>query len=121
MPQELTGKASKDLKVLSEFIAIFCRESHRTVNKDAFPNQGENLRQSLGKKELLLCPECTKLLQHGIAKRLACPHNPKPMCKNCKTQCYASSYREEIRKVMRFSGLYLIKHRRLDLLVHYFF
>ena len=45
----------------------------------------------------------------------------KPMCKKCSTHCYAPSYQEKIREVMKFSGLYLIRHGRLDLLAHYLF
>ena len=44
-----------------------------------------------------------------------------PMCKKCETHCYAPGYRERIREVMRFSGLYMVKHGRLDLMFHYFF
>ena len=121
MSRELTRKEARDPKVLGGFIAIFCRENHKAAGKTTFPVKDEGIRLALGCKVILLCPDCTKLLQHGIAKRLACPHNPKPMCKNCKMQCYASSYREEIRKVMRFSGLYLIKQGRVDLIIHYFF
>jgi hypothetical protein len=42
------------------------------------------------------------------------------MCKKCPAHCYAPGYRERIREVMRFSGQYLVKHGRLDLIVHYY-
>ena len=45
------------------------------------------------------------------------PLCPKPMCKKCVTHCYAPGYREKVRQVMRFSGMYLVKHGRLDLIV----
>jgi hypothetical protein len=41
------------------------------------------------------------------------------MCKKCHTQCYNRNYREKVREVMRFSGPYLIKRGRLDLIYHY--
>ena len=104
---------NKDLKVLSDFISIFCREHHRREVKKA------RLPLVLGNKELLLCPECRKLINYSIAKLLQCPYHPKPMCKKCKTHCYAPGYRERIREVMRYSGLYLIKRGRLDLMIHY--
>ena len=119
--ERLNGKKKKDIEVLSNFVSIFCRENHPLETKDTFCIKNERLRRALGRQELLLCPDCRKLLNHGIAKLLLCPYDPKPMCKKCQTHCYAPGYRERIREVMRFSGLYLIKHGRLDLMVHYLF
>jgi hypothetical protein len=70
---------------------------------------------------MLLCRECTRLLQHGTAKLLLCPYDPKPMCKKCPTHCYAPFYRERVREVMKFSGMHMMKRGRLDMLFHYFF
>jgi len=104
---------NKDLKVLSDFISIYCQENHPGGVKEA------RLSLILEDKKLVLCPECYELMNYSITKLLSCPYHPKPMCKKCKTHCYAPGYRERIREVMRFSGLYLIKHGRLDLLIHY--
>ena len=117
----LDSKKAKDLKVLADFMSIFCRENHRAEVRDAFPIKDDRLLQTLASKGLLLCQDCQKLLNHGIAKLLLCPYNPKPRCKKCVTHCYAPGYRERIREIMRFSGLYLIKHGRLDMIVHYLF
>jgi hypothetical protein len=54
-----------------------------------------------------------------LTMRIKCPHDPKPMCKKCVTQCYHGEYKTKIREVMKFSGMYLVKHGRLDLLYHY--
>lgn len=117
--RRLTDKKSKDIKVLGNFVAIFCRENHGTEAKEALLIKDEEVQQALGTKALVLCHDCQKLLSHGIAKLLLCPYDPKPMCKKCPTHCYAPGYREKIRQVMRFSGLYLLKHGRLDLMFHY--
>lgn len=119
--EKLDDKKAKDIKVLSGFVSIYCRENHRTVEKSIFPVKDERLRKVLEKEKLVLCPECSKLLNHGIAKLMLCPLDPKPMCKKCETHCYAPGYRQKVREVMRFSGSYLIKHGRLDLLIHYKF
>jgi uncharacterized CHY-type Zn-finger protein len=116
-----TDKKEKDLIVLGDFIDIYCREKHKKQVKEAFPISNDRLRKVLRNEELTLCGDCIKLLSHGIAKLLICPYDPKPKCKKCKTHCFAPGYRERIRKVMRFSGLYLIKHGRLNLILHYFF
>ena len=67
----------------------------------------------------MLCPECQKLLRYGLTMRLKCPHDPKPMCKKCTTQCYKGEYKSRIREIMKFSGVYLLRHGRLDMLYHY--
>ena len=117
----LNDKKEKDLKVLGNFISIFCREKHSGETKDIFLVKDARLRQALGDQELILCPDCPRLLNHGTAKLLLCSYDPKPMCKNCQTHCYAPGYREQIREVMKFSGLYLVKHGRVGLIAHYFF
>ncbi len=117
----LDDKKARDIKVLAGFISIFCREKHRAAEKDVFDVRDERLRRVLQKENLALCADCRKLLHHGIAKLMLCPYDPKPMCKKCETHCYAPGYRERVREVMRFSGAYLIKHGRLDLLIHYKF
>ncbi len=117
----LTSKKEKDIRVVADFVAIFCRENHRDVEKSLFISKDERLHLILNGGGTELCTDCTKLLNHGIAKLLQCPHDPKPMCKKCTTHCYAPGYRERMREVMKFSGLYLVKHGRLDLMFHYFF
>lgn len=113
----LTSKEKSDIKTLMQFVEIYCRENHST-EKTSFTISKMNLK-TIRKKSLLLCPECTKLLRYGLTMRLRCPHNPKPMCKKCITQCYKGEYRLKIREIMKFSGIYLVKHGRLDLLFHY--
>ena len=119
--ERLDGKKSKDIKVLGNFISIFCRENHVERTKGALLAKDARLHKALGNKKLILCENCRKLLGHGVAKLLLCPYDPKPMCKKCPTHCYAPGYREKVREVMRFSGLYLVKHGRLDLVLHYLF
>jgi len=119
--ERLTDKKVKDIRVLGNFISIFCRENHKTEDKSVFPIKDTRLRDILGNRDMELCPDCQKLLNHGIAKLLLCPYDPKPMCKKCETHCYAPGYREKIREVMRFSGLHLVKHGRVDLMLHYWF
>lgn len=114
------SKKEKDIVVLADFVAIFCRENHANESKDAFAIKDERLSKILEDKELKLCRQCHKLLSHGAAKLMLCPYDPKPTCKKCPTHCYAPGYRERIRKVMRFSGMYLIKHGRLDLISRYY-
>ena len=121
LSQKPNDRKSKELKVLCNFISIFCRENHQTEVKTTFSYKTDGWSQVMGDKELVLCQDCSRLLKHGTAKLLLCPYDPKPMCKKCQTHCYAPVYRRKMQKVMRFSGSYIIKHGRLDLIVHYLF
>src|SRR3972149_10681953 len=112
---KLNDKKEKELMVLADFVSIFCRENHRDETRSGFLVRDARLRHIWDGKNPVLYGDCQKLLDHGIAKLLLCPYDPKPRCKKCETHCYAPGYRERIREVMRFSGLYLVKRGRLDM------
>jgi hypothetical protein len=114
----ISEKEKADIRTLIRFVDIFCRENHNG-ERNPFSFRLYDLKE-IEKKEIFLCPECTKLLTYGLTMRLKCPHDPKPMCKKCETQCYKGEYKEKIREIMKFSGMYMIKHGRVDLLYHYF-
>jgi len=114
-------KRVKDLRILCDFVAIYCQENHQTKERTPFAFKDEQLNNAVSENPLMLCQDCGRLLNHGMVKLMMCPYDPKPMCKKCPTHCYAPAYREKMREVMRFSGMYLIKHGRFDLLFHYLF
>ena len=114
----LNRKEKKDIQVLIRFVHIFCRENHGEDSKRPFSPPFEEVTPLID-RGIRLCESCSELLAYGIRKRFRCPHNPKPLCKKCETQCYSRNYRERVREVMRFSGPYLVKRGRLDLLYHY--
>lgn len=115
--REISDRETSDIRTLMKFVEIFCRQNH-TGSKEPFTFKLLDLTET-EKREVLLCPDCTKLLTYGLTMRLRCPHDPKPMCKKCKTQCYKGDYKAAIREIMKFSGMVMIKHGRLDVLYHY--
>ncbi len=116
--EKMSNKEKSDIRTLMKFVEIFCRE-HHDGGKSPFFFKFYDIKE-IEKRDISLCPDCTKLLTYGLTMRLKCPHNPKPMCKKCETQCYKGEYKEKIREIMKFSGMYMIKHGRVDLLYHYF-
>ncbi|MFO0974131.1 MAG: nitrous oxide-stimulated promoter family protein [Phycisphaerae bacterium] len=106
----------RDLKTLARFIDIYCRHTHADVARGAFALKGFDGPFAAGRRPLLLCPACTRLLSHAFVKRAHCPFSPKPACKHCQSHCYQPGYREQIRAVMRFSGRKLVLSGRLDML-----
>jgi len=114
---DISDKEVSDIRTLIKFVGIFCRENH-SGEKSAFSSRRFDVKE-IEKKETCLCSDCTQLLTYGLTMRLKCPHDPKPMCKKCENQCYRGEYKEKIREVMKFSGMYLVKHGRIDMLYHY--
>jgi hypothetical protein len=115
---EISEKERGDIRTLIKFVGIYCRENHNG-ERAPFSFKPFDIKE-IEKKEISLCPDCSRLLTYGLTMRLKCPHDPKPMCKKCETQCYKGDYKAKIREVMKFSGMYLVKHGRVDMLYHYF-
>jgi Nitrous oxide-stimulated promoter len=84
-------------KTLIAMISIYCESVHR------------------GK---ILCDECSELREYAIHRIERCMFGPgKPACDKCPVHCYSPERREEIRKVMKFSGpVMLYKHPALAIL-----
>lgn len=118
MKKELSKKELNDIRTLARFVGIYCRTHHKD-GRTPFDFNVPGV-ENLLKKQPELCPDCVKLLKYGLTMRLRCPHQPKPMCKKCPNPCYKAEYRERIREVMKFSGIYLVKRGRIDLMYHYF-
>ena len=120
LSDQLTDERRKNIKVLANFINIFCGQKHSGFSKALFTFKGVDVNQLAGQEALELCENCRKLLAHAVVKLLLCPYDPKPKCKHCKTHCYAPLYRDQIKAVMKFSGMQLLRRGRVDLLAHYF-
>ena len=92
---------AKEMYVLTRFVEVYCDRKHATDGG-------------------ALCPECRELIEYAAGRLRACPYDPKPKCKECKTHCYAPERRQRIREVMKFSGMHFVKRGRVDWLVKYF-
>ena len=117
LKKETPKNEKSDIRTLMKFVEVFCRENHNG-EKNSFSFKPVDIKE-IEKRQIYLCPDCTRLLLYGLTMRLKCPHDPKPMCKKCQTQCYHGEYKAKIREVMKFSGLFLVKHGRVDMLYHY--
>jgi len=118
-PIPLTKKERKDLRLLVSFTAIYCRHHHNapTIGTDV----GCTASEPLVTGEQQLCSDCRDFLGYAVARRIACPLEPKPVCKQCPVHCYKPVYRQQVKEVMRFSGQKLLRRGRIDLLWHLFF
>lgn len=115
----LTRRELKDLKVLLQFTAVYCRVRHTGTRERI--STSEPALQRLPLQKHPVCRECGEFLRYAFARRLRCPLEDKPACKHCQVHCFKPGHRDKVREIMRFSGQYLIRRGRLDLLWHYFF
>lgn len=113
-------KLRRDLATLAAFIAIYCEERHEGAERRCVVLKTHDVDAIHG-RPLRLCSECRNLLAHAFTKRTHCPFDPKPACKRCPLHCYAPKYREQIQRVMRYSGRRLALGGRLDCLFHLLF
>ncbi len=113
-------KLQKDISILLDFTSLYCNEKHKEREKEKIFYEGI-LGSYLNRYDLFLCKDCRNTLANGVAKRILCPYKPKPPCKKCKTPCWPKGYREKMREIMKFSGLYFIKKGRLNYIFKYFF
>ncbi len=79
-------KRCKEQYVVEEMIRLYCRKNH----------SAEKGR---------LCSECRELADYAKLRSQNCPFmENKTFCANCRVHCYKPEKREQIRRVMRFSG-----------------
>ncbi len=116
----LDREVKSDLKVLANFIDIYCKSRHSDRIQEPVSLKGHEVGDLAG-RPVELCGECAKLIMHAFVKRTNCPLSPKPACKHCPDHCYHPSYREAIQQVMRYSGRKLVLSGRIDYLFHLLF
>jgi hypothetical protein len=112
-------KINSDTAMLARMVQIYCCHYHSDKLKGDIIRRG--ILETLDLRETRLCSGCAGLLGHGLVKLVNCPFDPKPRCKRCTEQCFSGEYRIFVKKVMRYSGLKLIKSGRIDLVWKYFF
>lgn len=112
-------KLRRDLKTLALFTAIFCDKHHSGPKQ---PLETAELPASLaGWKRHRYCNDCRTLLRDAIDRRLRCPLDPKPACRDCPHHCYAKPQRVAMRRIMAFAGPRLIRRGRFDLVWRLYF
>jgi hypothetical protein len=98
----LTAKKEADIVKLADMIGLFCQNKHQEQPRAPFQIDDDRLRKIAHDLEMDLCPECSRLLRHGMIKLMLCAQDPKPMCKHCPIQCYAPAYKQQILAVMKY-------------------
>ena len=99
MAKDPTAKRQKEKELVSQMIALYCRKQHGGRHG--------------------LCAECAALDAYARQRSDRCPFmETKTFCSNCTVHCYKPAMREQIRKVMRFSGPRMLLHHPIPAIRH---
>ncbi|MBD3421802.1 MAG: nitrous oxide-stimulated promoter family protein [Chitinivibrionales bacterium] len=95
---EITGRLKREARTIGIMMQMYCTACHNSPK--------------------ILCEQCRELYGYAMLRLAKCPFGyEKPICASCTIHCYATSRREQIRRVMRYSGPRLMKsHPRLALM-----
>lgn len=95
------NKREKEMRTVYEMIHLYCKENH---------------------KEKELCSECLALYEYARMRIEKCPFmETKTFCSQCKVHCYKKDKREQIRKVMRFSGPRMLVYHPVMAICHLYY
>ena len=96
---DVQTKREREKKLVSQMIALYCKKKHHT--RDG------------------LCPECAALEAYARQRSEKCPFmETKTFCSNCPVHCYKADMREKIRKVMAFSGPWMLLYHPVTTIRH---
>ena len=97
---DIGPKIQKEKETVEKMIRLYCEKKHDS-NKRA------------------LCSDCQELLEYSHQRLEQCQfQEEKPTCRKCPVHCYRPTKRDEIRRVMRFSGPRLALRAPLDWIRH---
>ncbi|MFW9845178.1 MAG: nitrous oxide-stimulated promoter family protein [Candidatus Thorarchaeota archaeon] len=95
-------RISREKRTVEKMIQYYCERKHRSDSGS-------------------LCEECASLKEYSIERLNHCQFGEeKPTCRKCTVHCYRPMMREEIRRVMRFSGPRLAIRMPLEWIRHAF-
>lgn len=96
----LEQRIRDDVAFLAELLDQYCTQAHEDAERGPVGPAGVLTRYYDRDGAPTLCSECRQLFLHTAAKRTACPHDPKPSCRHCKTPCQQPEYRRRMADIM---------------------
>ena len=86
-------RIKREKKTIEAMIRIYCKGNHHETE---------------GKE---LCQECSQLFEYAKMRLNKCPfQEKKTTCGKCPVHCYQPQMREQVKKVMRYSGPRMLLH-----------
>jgi len=99
-PSSIGPKIQKEKETVEKFIRLYCEKKHEPSSKP-------------------ICSECNNMLDYSHQRLELCQYQEdKPTCRKCPVHCFKPTMREEIRRVMRFSGPRFVLRAPMDWIRH---
>jgi hypothetical protein len=96
----LNNRIEREKTIVGAMIELYCHKNHSTTGS--------------------VCSSCSKLQDYVKIRLMRCVFgNAKPVCKDCTVHCYSSFRREQIIKIMRWSGPRMVIYHPLYALLHF--
>ncbi|MDE6195445.1 MAG: nitrous oxide-stimulated promoter family protein [Erysipelotrichaceae bacterium] len=93
---ELEAKRQKEKEVIDVMIRLYCKRHHQQP-----------------------CEACEELKRYAYERINKCPFmETKSFCSNCKVHCYKKDMREEMKRVMRYSGPWMLLYHPILAIRH---
>ncbi len=97
--RSVRDKREKEKVVVAKMIALYCHGKRHGAAS--------------------LCPSCEILSNYALMRVDCCPYmEDKSFCSNCRSPCYNSEMRRQIKEVMRYSGPRMLLHNPILALRH---
>ena len=80
-----TNRMQREGATIKVMVGIYCKHHHQLKVAD--------------------CSECSEIQNYALERLHFCPYQEgKTSCKNCPIHCYKPSMKDEVKRIMRFSG-----------------
>jgi len=97
--KKVSARLQRERTTIQAMIHLYCRKKHG------------------GKKEL--CENCREVLDYSTRRIDRCPfEESKPACTSCSVHCFKETYKEQIKKIMAFSGPRMLRYHPILALLH---
>jgi hypothetical protein len=94
-----SSRLSRERRTVDAMIRLYCRGNHGGTD--------------------VLCCSCGTLLAYAMERIDRCPFEKnKPTCARCAIHCYKKEMREQVRRVMRYTGPKMLVRHPILVLLH---
>lgn len=94
-------RIKREKNTIRVMIQMYCNAHHNT-------SKGE------------LCDQCNDILNYSYKRIEKCVFkNKKPACQTCPIHCFRIDYKQNIRKIMRYSGPRMLLRHPIKTILHY--
>jgi len=95
----MSKRVLREKKTLEIMAMLYCKRVHKTPKP--------------------MCDRCREVYEYSVLRISSCPRKSyRGVCKGCTIHCFKDEYREEIKKIMRYSGPRLLFKHPLLAIAH---